>query len=158
MNRKYDLEFFFNKIKEIRSIRPNISITTDIIVGFPGETEELFNKSIETCKKIEFTKLHVFPFSERKGTKAVELDIKVSQEEKKKRTKKLLEVSRELETNYMNKYLGKEVEVLIEEYKDGYSYGHTGNYLYVKINKELPHNEIVKVKIKEIKYPYCIGE
>ncbi len=158
MNRKYDLEFFFNKIKEIRSIRPNISITTDIIVGFPGENEELFNKSIETCKKINFSKLHVFPFSERKGTKAVELDNKVSPEDKKKRTKKLLEVSRELETNYMNKYLGKEVEVLIEEYKDGYSYGHTGNYLYVKINKELPHNEIVKVKIKEIKYPYCIGE
>ena len=158
MNRKYDLEFFFNKIKEIRSIRPNISITTDIIVGFPGENEELFNKSIETCKKIEFTKLHVFPFSERKGTKAVELDNKVSPEDKKKRTKKLLEVSRELETNYMNKYLGKEVDVLIEEFKDGYSYGHTGNYLYVKINKELPHNEIVKVKIKDIKYPYCIGE
>ena len=158
MNRKYDLEFFENKIKEIRSIRPNISITTDIIVGFPGETEELFNKSIETCKRINFSKLHVFPFSERKGTKAVELDNKVSPEDKKIRTKKLLEISRELETAYMNKYLGKEVEVLIEEYKDGYSYGHTGNYLYVKINKELPHNEIVKVKIKEIKYPYCIGE
>ena len=158
MNRKYDLEFFENKIKEIRSIRPNISITTDIIVGFPGETEELFNKSIETCKRIEFSKLHVFPFSERKGTKAVELDNKVSPEDKKIRTKKLLEISRELETNYMKKYLEKEVEVLIEEYKDGYSYGHTGNYLYVKINKELPHNEIVKVKIKEIKYPYCIGE
>ena len=158
MNRKYDLEFFENKIKEIRSIRPNISITTDIIVGFPGETEELFNKSIETCKRIEFSKLHVFPFSERKGTKAVELDNKVSPEDKKIRTKKLLEISSELETNYMKKYLEKEVEVLIEEYKDGYSYGHTGNYLYVKINKELPHNEIVKVKIKEIKYPYCIGE
>ena len=81
MNRKYDLEFFENKIKEIRSIRPNISITTDIIVGFPGETEELFNKSIETCKRIEFSKLHVFPFSERKGTKAVELDNKVSPED-----------------------------------------------------------------------------
>ena len=75
-----DLDFFFNKIKEIRDIRPNISITTDIIVGFPGETEELFNKSIETCKKINFSKLHVFPFSERKGTKAVELDKKVSQD------------------------------------------------------------------------------
>ena len=158
MNRKYNLEFFFNKIKEIRTIRPNISITTDIIVGFPGETEELFKKSIETCKKLEFTKLHVFPFSERKGTKAVELDNKVSPEVKKERTKKLLEVSKELEMNYMNKYLEKQVEVLIEEYKEGYSYGHTGNYLYVKINKELPHNEIVKIKIKEIEYPYCIGE
>ena len=158
MNRKYDLNFFENKIKEIRDIRPNISITTDIIVGFPGESEELFNESIKTCKRINFSKLHVFPFSERKGTKAVELDNKVSPEDKKIRTKRLLEVSRELETAYMNSYLEKEVEVLIEEYKEGYSYGHTGNYLYVKINKELPHNEIVKVKIKDIKYPYCIGE
>ena len=158
MNRKYDLDFFENKIKEIRSIRPNISVTTDIIVGFPGETEELFNKSIKTCKRINFSKLHVFPFSERAGTKAVELDNKVSPEDKKKRTKKLLEISCELEISYMKNYLEKEVEVLIEEYKDGYSYGHTGNYLYVKINKKLPHNEIVKVKIKEIKYPYCIGE
>ena len=158
MNRKYDLDFFENKIKEIRSIRPNISITTDIIVGFPGETEELFKKSMDTCKRIEFSKLHVFPFSERKGTKAIELPNKVSPEDKKDRTKRLLELSKELELNYMNKYLNKEVEVLIEEYKEGYSYGHTGNYLYVKINKELPHNEIVKVKIKDIKYPYCIGE
>ena len=158
MNRKYDLDFFENKIKEIRSIRPNISITTDIIVGFPGETEELFKKSMDTCKRIDFSKLHVFPFSERKGTKAIELPNKVSPQDKKDRTKRLLELSKELEIKYMNKYLNKEVEVLIEEYKDGYSYGHTGNYLYVKINKELPHNEIVKVKIKDIKYPYCIGE
>ena len=158
MNRKYDLNLFINKIKEIRSIRPNISITTDIIVGFPGEDEILFNKSIETCRKIEFAKLHVFPFSERKGTKAETLDNKVSPEDKKKRTKKLLEVSKELEIKYMNKFINNEVEVLIEEYKDGYSYGHTGNYLYVKIKRELPHNEIVKVKIIDIKYPYCIGE
>ena len=130
----------------------------DIIVGFPGETEELFKESMDTCKRIEFSKLHVFPFSERKGTKAIKLPNKVSPQDKKDRTKRLLELSKELELNYMNKYLNKEVEVLIEEYKEGYSYGHTGNYLYVKINKELPHNEIVKVKIKDIKYPYCIGE
>ena len=68
MNRKYDLNFFFDKIKEIRSIRPEISISTDVIVGFPGETEELFNTTIDTCKKLEFSKLHVFPYSERKGT------------------------------------------------------------------------------------------
>ena len=68
MKRKYDLEFFFNKIAEIRSIRPEISISTDVIVGFPGESLELFNTTIDTCRKIGFSKLHVFPYSERKGT------------------------------------------------------------------------------------------
>ncbi len=158
MNRKYDLDYFFNKIDTIRKIRPNISITTDVIVGFPGETEEMFEKTIETCKKIGFTKIHVFPYSERKGTKAVELPNHIEPNEKKRRARKLLEVSKELEISYYQKHLNKEVEVLIEEYKDGYSLGHTGNYLPVKVNKKLDHNTFVKVTIKEIEYPYCIAE
>lgn len=157
MNRKYDLDFFFNKIKEIRQIRPNISISTDVIVGFPGETEELFEKTIDTCKKLEFSKLHVFPFSERHGTKASRMDGKLRGDVKKNRAKRLIEVSHELEENYMKKFINKE-EVLVEEYKDGYSYGHTSNFLYVKVKGQLPHNELVKVKIKSIEYPYCIGE
>ena len=158
MNRKYDLEFFFNKIKEIRSIRPEISISTDVIVGFPGETEELFKTTIDTCKKLEFSKLHVFPYSERKGTASSRMDNKVERGVVKDRARRLIEVSHELENNYMNKFINREVEVLIEEVKDGYSYGHTGNYLYVKIKGEYPHNEMTFVKIKEIDYPYCIGE
>lgn len=158
MNRKYDLDFFFNKIKEIRQIRPNISISTDVIVGFPGETEELFEKTIDTCKKLEFSKLHVFPFSERHGTKASRMDGKLRGDVKKNRAKRLIEVSHELEENYMKKFINKEEEVLVEEYKDGYSYGHTSNFLYVKVKGQLPHNELVKVKIKSIEYPYCIGE
>ncbi len=158
MNRKYDLDFFFNKIKEIRQIRPDISISTDVIVGFPGETEELFEKTIDTCKKIEFSKLHVFPFSERHGTKASRMDGKLRGDVKKNRAKRLIEVSHELEENYMKKFIDKEEEVLVEEYKDGYSYGHTSNFLYVKVKGQLPHNELVKVKIKSIEYPCCIGE
>ena len=158
MNRKYNLDFFFNKIKEIRDIRPNISISTDVIVGFPGETEELFEKTIDTCKKLEFSKLHVFPFSERHGTKASRMEGKLRGDVKKDRAKRLIEVSHELEENYMKKFIDKEEEVLVEEYKDGYSYGHTSNFLYVKIKRQLPHNELVKVKIKSIEYPYCIGE
>lgn len=158
MNRKYDLDFFFNKIKEIRQIRPDISISTDVIVGFPGETEELFEKTIDTCKKLEFSKLHVFPFSERHGTKASRMDGKLRGDVKKNRAKRLIEVSHELEENYMKKFIDKEEEVLVEEYKDGYSYGHTSNFLYVKVKGQLPHNELVKVKIKSIEYPYCIGE
>ena len=157
MNRKYDLDYFFNKINEIRSIRPDIAISTDVIVGFPGETEELFNTTIDTCKKLEFSKLHVFPYSERRGTASSRMDGKIDEHEKKERSRRLIEVSHELEMNYMKKFINKEVDVLIEEFKDGYSYGHTGNYLHVKINKELPHNEIVKVTIKSVEYPYCIG-
>ena len=158
MNRKYDLDFFFNKIKEIRDIRPNISISTDVIVGFPGETEELFEKTIDTCKKLEFSKLHVFPFSERHGTKASRMEGKLRGDVKKDRAKRLIEVSHELEEKYMKKFIGTAEEVLVEEYKDGYSYGHTSNFLYVKVKGHLPHNELVKVKIKSIEYPYCIGE
>ena len=157
MNRKYDLDYFFNKINEIRSIRPDIAISTDVIVGFPGETEELFNTTIDTCKKLEFSKLHVVPYSERRGTASSRMDGKIDEHEKKERSRRLIEVSHELEMNYMKKFINKEVDVLIEEFKDGYSYGHTGNYLHVKINKELPHNEIVKVTIKSVEYPYCIG-
>ena len=158
MNRKYDLEYFYNKINEIRTIRPEMSITTDVLVGFPGETEEMFKRTIKTCRDLELTKIHVFPFSLRKGTKAENLPNHIEPIEKKSRARRLLEVSKELELNYFNKYLNKEVEVLIEETKDGYSLGHTDNYLYVKINKELEHNTFVKVKITDIEYPYCISE
>ena len=158
MNRKYDLSYFFHKIEEIRAIRPDISISTDVIVGFPGESDDLFNKTIETCKEIAFSKIHVFPYSEREGTASSRMDNKLDGSIKKERARKLIEVSKELEINYMHKFIDKDVEVLIEEYKDGYSYGHTGNFLYVKIKKELPHNDMVTVKIKDINYPYCIGE
>ena len=158
MNRKYDLKYFYDKIATIRSIRPEISITTDVIVGFPGETEEMFNRTIKTCQDLELTKIHVFPYSVRKGTVAEKLPNQIEQSEKKARARKLLEISHKLEENYFNKYLDQEVEVLVEETKDGYSYGHTGNYLYVKINKELPHNTFVRVKITKIAYPYCLAE
>jgi len=158
MNRKYDLNYFFDKIAKIRAIRPDIAISTDVIVGFPGESEELFNKTIDTCKKLAFFKIHVFPYSERKGTKAVTLDGVVSIEERKSRARKLLNLSHELELSYFSKFLNKNVEVLIEETKEDYSLGHTSNFLYVKINKVIEHNSLITVKIVDISYPYVIGE
>ena len=159
MNRKYDKEYFINKINEIRSIRPNMSITTDIIVGFPKETEELFNETIDTVNKIKFSKIHVFPFSLRKGTKAEELPNHIDDVTKKKRVKKLLEISKELEIEYFNKFINKEVEFLPEIYKDGYIIGHTGNYLLVKTNGTIKDlNVLKKVKIEKIEYPYCVGK
>ena len=158
MNRKYDLNYYFDKIKKIRNIRPNIAISTDVIVGFPGEDESMFQKTLETCRKIGFSKIHVFPFSLRTGTKAESLPNHIDNVEKKKRSKRLIELSKELEINYMEKFMEKEVEVLTEGVKDSYSIGHTSNFLNVKIQKKLNNNEFYKVKIKKIEYPYCIGE
>lgn len=158
MNRKYNLSYFFEKIKKIREIRPNISITTDVIVGFPGETTELFEQTIKTCRDLEFAKIHVFPYSERQGTKAMELPNHIESNEKKRRARELLLVSKELEIAYANKFLNKQEEVLIEEDKDGYSYGHTSNYLHVKINKKLKHNTFVTVTITKVDYPYCLAK
>ena len=158
MNRKYDLDFYINKIKEIRKIRNDIAISTDVIVGFPGETEELFNKTIETCKEIGFSKIHVFPYSVRKNTPAEKFPKQLDNLEKKKRSKKLIEVSKELEINYMNKFLNKEVDVLIENSVDQYSYGHTSNYLYVKLNGNYVKEEEITCKIIDVSYPYVLGE
>ena len=159
MNRKYDKEYFIDKIERIRSIRKDISITTDVIVGFPSETEELFNETIDTIKKINFSKIHVFPFSLRKNTKAESIPDHVDDVTKKKRVKKLVELSNELENNYMNKFINKTVLLLPEIYKEGYLIGHTDNYL--KIRAKGSHellNKIVSVKILKNSYPYLEGK
>ena len=156
MNRKYDLAYFKDKIKKIKEIKNDVSITTDIIVGHPYEDDDTFESSIKDIKEIGFSKLHVFPYSKRSGTKASTME-QVDDKVKKERVKTLLLLSRQLELDYMNKFLNREVEVLIEVSKDGYSIGHTTNYLQVKINKKLEHNTFVSVKIISIEYPYCIG-
>lgn len=158
MNRKYDLNYYWEKIKRIRQIRPNISISTDLIVGFPEESEEDFLKTLETVEKFSFSKVHVFPFSLRSGTKAESLKNFVSPDVKKQRTRAILALSKQLEIKYMEKFIGCEVLVLIENFKDGFSYGHTSNFLYVKIKEKLKNNTFYQVKLKEISYPYCIGE
>lgn len=158
MNRKYDLEYFKNKIKEIRKIRPDISISTDIIVGFPGETEKDFEETIKTAREIGFSKIHVFPYSVRKGTKAEKMDGHLDNSVKKERARRLIEVSKELEIDYMNNFVGKEVEVLTENAKDGYTLGHTSNFLLVKLNKKLDNDKFVNVKLKKVEYPYILGD
>jgi len=158
MNRKYDLNYFFDKIEKLRSIRPNISITTDVIVGFPNETDELFEETINTIKKINFSKLHVFPYSKREGTKASLMDNQIDENIKKKRARILIDLSNELELNYMNKFINKEVEFIPETFKDGYLFGHTGNYLSIKVKGDKGLlNKVVKVKITSIEYPYCMS-
>ena len=147
MNRKYDLKYFFDKIDMIRSVRPDISITTDVIVGFPGETEEMFLETMETCKKINFSKIHAFPYSERKGTKASMMDGKVPESVKHERVKKLLELSDSLEKSYYDKFKGKKLDVLIEEVSESGSKGHTSNYLMVYTNEKLQKGEIYNLLV-----------
>lgn len=159
MNRKYDTNYFYNKINKIRKIRPNISITTDLIVGFPNESVEDFNSTYSFLKKINFSKIHVFPYSRRKGTPADLMDNQVPEIDKKERVKTVLELSKELEMEYMYKYLNKEVEVLIEKCENNIVFGHTSNYIAIK-TKGNDHciNKIIKVKPNKIDYPYMIEE
>lgn len=148
MNRKYDKQYFLDVVKKIRAIRPDISITTDVIVGFPNETEEDFRENLEFIKEINFSKVHVFPYSKRNGTKASRMENQVDGLTKKKRVKELISLSSVLEENYQRIFIDQELEVLIERCEDGISYGHTSNYLYLKIKKELKPNEIYKVIVK----------
>lgn len=159
MNRRYNLEYYENKIKEIRKIRPNISISTDVIVGFPGETKELFEETIATVKRLQFSKIHVFPYSRRKGTKADLMPNQVDEHEKKERARILIEVSKELEIAYMTKFINTEVSFIAETYVDGYIFGHTGTYLAIKmLNCENVLKKNIQAKITKIEYPYCIAE
>ena len=156
MNRKYDVAYFKDKIKKIRSIRPNISITTDVIVGFPNETEDDFNTTVNTIKEIKFTKLHVFPFSVRKETVEETMENQNKKKTKKERVHILMDISKELELDYMNKFVGCEVEFIPEVSKDGYIIGHTGNYLQIKSKIKSNGHETIKTTIKSIEYPYCM--
>lgn len=159
MNRKYNTSEFYEIVEKIRTIRPSISLTTDVIVGFPGETEEEFLETMETIKKVGFSKLHVFPYSRRTGTPADTMEHQVPETLKKERVHRLIELSKELEKNYFLKFIGKQFVVLSETEKDGFLVGHTGNYLTVKwVGDKESLNRDVLVELKELEYPYLIGE
>ena len=157
MNRKYTLAEYYDIIKAIREIRPMIAITTDIIVGFPGETEEDFEQTLQISKQFAFAKIHVFPYSERKGTAAMQLPQHIDPTIKKQRARQLVALSNTLEKEYATKFIGQKVEVLFETYKDGYSVGHTSNYLKVKVAQEIPPNTIQVVTLTDYCFGYCLG-
>ena len=144
MNRKYDLKYYEEKIKKIRMIRPNISITTDIIVGFPYETDKLFNETLEFSRKMNFSKIHVFPYSIRLGTSAANMPNQVDESIKKERVKKLMDLSEIMEKEYYNKFVGKELDILVEECDNNVSVGHSSNYLMIRLNEKLEVGQIYK--------------
>lgn len=142
MNRKYDKEYFIDRINYIRSIKPDVSITTDVIVGFPTESEEEHIESMDTIRKIGFTKVHTFPYSDRYGTPASKMSGKIDGNIKKRRVKEIIELSSELERMFYEKFYNRQLDVLFEEEKDGYFIGHTANFIKVKAKGNYKINEI----------------
>ena len=148
MNRKYTTDQFRHVVELLRNAYPEVHLTTDIIVGFPGETEEEFNKTYEFLKEIKFYKMHVFKYSPRSGTVAAKMPNQIDGNIKEERSNKLIELSDENEKEYNQKYIGKEVEVLLEEREGEYLKGHTTNYMVVKMKtNENLENTIQKVVV-----------
>ena len=148
MNRKYTIDQFRHVVELLRNAYPEVHLTTDVIVGFPGETEEEFNKTYEFLKEIKFYKMHVFKYSPRSGTVAAKMPNQIDGNIKEERSNKLIELSDKNEKEYNQKYIGKEVEVLLEEREGEYLKGHTTNYMVVKMktNANL-ENTIQKVVV-----------
>ena len=163
MNRRYTTEEFERGVQLLRRAFENATLTTDIIVGFPGETEEEFNKTYKFLEKIKFYKMHVFKYSQRKGTRATVMPNQVDGSLKEERSRKLIALSNKNEEEYNRSYIGKSVEVLFEDahVEAGRTYrkGHTTNYIVVKVETEEDwENEIKKVKIVGVDGLELLGE
>lgn len=149
MNRRYNKEKFLSMVDNLRDI-PDISLTTDLIVGFPNEGEEEFNETIDTLKKIGFTKIHTFPYSKRKGTPAAIMDNQVFPEEKKKRVHRILDLSNKYEHNFYESKIGKIYDGVVEIHSNGTTIVHTSNFIPVIINDIVEEGTIVDVKIEKV--------
>ena len=171
MNRRYTTEEFKHIVKLLRENYQDVNLTTDVIVGFPGETEEEFNKTYEFLKEIKFYKMHIFKFSPREGTKAAVMKNQIDGNIKEERSQKFIELSDKNEKEYNERYVGKEVEILWEEEKDGVYKGHTKNYVLAHMNindlnekkienenllKEKLENKITKAKCIKAKKDYIL--
>ena len=150
MNRLYDTKTFIKRIEEIRNEIPDISITTDLIVGFPGETEENFKETIATLNKIKFTKIHTFPYSKRSGTKAATMPNQIDGSTKKCRVREVLNLSDQFEHAFYKQKIGNIYDGIIESRKDGTKIVVTTNYIPVEVTTNLENNKVVKVKITNV--------
>lgn len=150
MNRKYTTEQYLEKINKIRSYLPNIAFTTDVIVGFPGETDEEFQATYDFIKKVNYSQLHVFPYSPRKNTPAAKMKDQVNDQVKHQRVERLLELSKQLNYDFAMKQIDKTLKVLFEKRLGDYLIGHASDYLQVKVKtNENLIGEIVNIKIEK---------
>ena len=158
MNRRYTTEQFKEIVRLLRNAYSDVNLTTDIIVGFPGETDEEFNKTYQFLKEIKFYKMHIFKYSPRKGTKAAVMPNQINGDIKEERSKKLIELSDRNEIEHNKSYIGKNVEVLFEEEKDGMYKGHTQNYIMVYCqSKENLDNKIIDVVCEKAEKEHIIA-
>lgn len=144
MGRHYSREQFIKRVNEIKEVVPDIALTTDVIVGFPGESEADFLDTYNLLKELGFYQLHVFPYSVRKGTKAASLPDQITPDVKAERVKRLLDLSKELENEYEKRFIGTSLDVLFEKYDGQFNIGHTSNYIEVRQKSDVP--EIGNVK------------
>ncbi len=160
MNRKYTTPEYKNNVEIIRKYMPYAGITTDIIVGFPGETEEEFNETLEFVKTIRFSRIHVFKYSVREGTKAAEMTDQVEDSVKAHRSRVLINLSNVISMEFMKQFIGKTMPVLIEtQKKENIFEGYTTNYLKVLIKSDMNiKNKIVNPQIKNVRNDYLFGE
>lgn len=159
MNRRYDSKEYEEAVTLIREYYPDPAITTDVIVGFPDETEEEFLETKNFLEKIKLYETHIFKYSPREGTKAVLLGDKVSKEDKNLRSSQLIDLSNQNKLDYHNDTMGKNLEVLFETSDDHYYYGHTKNYIKVAVPKTKSSiiNEILLVEAIQVKDDMVIG-
>ncbi|HOK62604.1 MAG TPA: tRNA (N(6)-L-threonylcarbamoyladenosine(37)-C(2))-methylthiotransferase MtaB [Soehngenia sp.] len=152
MNRKYSTKEYYDKVELIRKYFPNAGITTDVIVGFPGETDEEFKQTLDFVKKVGFSKIHVFKFSPRKGTKAYSMEGQIPSNVKEERSKILIELSDNMMSDFHKKLIGKKADVLFEsKYKEDFYEGYTTNYVRVIKKSETDLvGQIERVTLKEI--------
>ena len=161
MNRKYTIEEFKKVVNLLRDTYEDVVITTDIIVGFPGETEEEFETTYKNLKEIKFYKMHIFKYSRRQGTKADKMENQIHPKIQEERSKTLIELSNKNEKEYNNNLLNRKVEVLFEEKDGNYIKGHTANYIVVKVendNIRKYHNTIQKVLVTQSDNDVLIGK
>ncbi|MDU4737374.1 tRNA (N(6)-L-threonylcarbamoyladenosine(37)-C(2))-methylthiotransferase MtaB [Clostridium sp.] len=163
MNRRYTAKEYADSVNLLRETMPDVSITTDVIVGFPGETEEEFNETYEFLKNIKLTKTHVFKYSPRKGTKAADMQDQLDGSIKEKRSKLLIELSNKNEKEFIEKFIGKEMDALIEaevKGKDGIYEGYTRNYIKVQVPCTCADvtGKIVDIEITEAENEFGIAK
>lgn len=158
MHRPYNTEKYYAKIESIRKEIPDISISCDLITGFPGESDEEFDETYAFLKKCNFSFLHVFPYSLRVGTKAAEMPCQVDAKVKKARAQKCISLSIDLQHSFEETWLGKKAEVIAETKQDGYTSGYTSQYIPVKIKGEYEHGTIIPIELKKIENNVVISE